>query len=115
GWWQTTVFGRELIRLMTEKGLFGVNENAVNFLSDNFYYARLTLPSDAPPGPYIALTYVFKDGQVIARKSEGFDVRKIGFERFVALTAVQQPLLYGVVCVILALFTGWLGGVIFKR
>ncbi|MGV8855859.1 MAG: TIGR02186 family protein [Devosia sp.] len=114
-WWKTEIFSSELIRLMTEQGLFGTQENGVNFLSDNFYSARLTLPSNAPPGPYIALTYVFKDGQIIARKSEGFSVRKIGFERFIALASVQQPLLYGVICVVLALFTGWLGGVLFKR
>lgn len=114
-WWKTAVFGRELVRLMTEEGLFGVQENGVNFLSDNFYSARLTLPSNAPPGAYLAQTYVFKDGAIIARKSEGFSVRKIGFERFLALSAVQQPLLYGLVCVILALFTGWLGGVVFRR
>ena len=114
-WWKTATFGNQLIRLMMESRLFGVSENAVNFLSDNIYSARLTLPSDAPPGPYLALTYVFKDGEVIARRSEGFNVRKIGFERFVARAATQQPLLYGVVCVLLALFTGWLGGVLFKR
>ena len=114
-WWKTEIFSRELVRLMSQEGLFGVQENAVNFLSENFYSARLTLPSNAPPGPYVALTFVFKDGQVIARKSEGFSVRKIGFERFIALSAVQQPLLYGVICVLLALFTGWLGGAIFKR
>ena len=114
-WWKTAIFSPELVRLMSEEGLFGVQENGVNFLSDTFYSARLTLPSNAPPGPYIALTYVFKQGEIIARKSEGFSVRKIGFERFIALTAVQQPLLYGLVCVILALFTGWLGGVLFKR
>jgi len=115
GWWKTAIFGRQLVRLMTEQGLFGVNENAVSFISDDTYTARLTLPSNAPPGPYIALTYVFKDGAIIARKSEGFAVRKIGFERFLALASVQQPLLYGIVCVILALVTGWLGGVLFKR
>lgn len=114
-WWKGAVFGRELVRLMTEEGLFGVQENGVNFPSDNLYSARLTLPSNAPPGPYIALTYVFKNGEIVARKSEGFAVRKIGFERFLALSAVQQPLLYGLVCVILALFTGWLGGAVFKR
>tara|TARA_R110002020_G_scaffold178334_6_gene371334 strand:+ start:2455 stop:3216 length:762 start_codon:yes stop_codon:yes gene_type:complete len=114
-WWKTEIFSRELIRLMGEEGLFGIQDNGVNFLSDNFYSARLTLPSNAPPGPYVALTYVFKDGQVIARKSEGFSVRKIGFERFLAQSAVQQPLLYGLICVVLALFTGWLGGAIFKR
>ncbi|MCW5721512.1 MAG: TIGR02186 family protein [Devosia sp.] len=115
GWWETMVFGREIIRLMTEEGLFGVQENGVNFLSDTFYSAQLTLPANAPPGPYIAQTYVFKDGEIIARKSEGFAVRKIGFERFLAQSATQYPLLYGLACVVLALFTGWLGGMIFRR
>ncbi len=115
GFLRTLNFGRELIRLMSEEGLFGVQESGVHFLSDTFYSAQLTLPSSAPPGPYIAQTYLFKDGQVIARKSEGFAVRKIGFERFLAQSATQFPLLYGLACVILALFTGWLGGIIFKR
>jgi uncharacterized protein (TIGR02186 family) len=114
-WWQNAIFGRELVRLMTEDGLFGVQENAVNFLADNFYSARLSLPSNAPPGPYIAMTYVFKNGEIIARRVEGFAVRKIGFERFLATSAVQQPLLYGLICVILALFTGWMGGILFRR
>ena len=50
-WWTNAIFGRQLVRLMTEEGLFGTQENGVNFLSENFYSARLTLPSNAPPGP----------------------------------------------------------------
>lgn len=115
GFMKTLVFGRELIRLMSEDGLFGVQENGVNFYSDTFYSGQLTLPSSAPPGPYIAQTYVFKNGEIIARKSEGFAVRKIGFERFLALSAQQYPLLYGLACVVLALFSGWFGGVLFRR
>jgi uncharacterized protein (TIGR02186 family) len=115
GWWDSAVFGRQLVRLMTEKGAFGVRENGVRFLSSTFYSAQLTLPADVPNGAFIAKTYVFKDGEIIARRSEGFAVRKSGFERFVGTSAVQYPLLYGLTCVILALLTGWLGGVIFKR
>lgn len=115
GWWQTLNFGHELIRLMSEEGLFGTQEGGVRFLSDTFYQAQLTLPSNAPPGPYIAQTYVFKNGEIIARKSDGFAVRKIDFERFLAISATQQPLLYGLACVVLALFTGWLGGILFRR
>jgi uncharacterized protein (TIGR02186 family) len=112
---KTLKFGQELIRLMTEEGLYGVQDGGVNFLSDTTYSAQLTLPSSAPPGPYIAQTYIFQNGEIIARKSDGFAVRKIGFERFLALSATQYPLLYGLACVVLALITGWLGGVIFRR
>ena len=115
GFMKTLNFGRELIRLMSEDGLFGVQETGVQFMSDTFYAAQLTLPSSAPPGPYVAQTYLFKDGVLLARKVDGFAVRKIDFERFLAQSARQSPLLYGIACVLLALFTGWLGGVIFKR
>lgn len=112
---RASAFGAQLLRKMTEMGLYGVQENGVGFFSETFYSARLTLPSSAPPGPYIAQTYLLKDGAVIARTTIGFAVRKIGFERFMALSSVQFPLLYGLACVALALFTGWLGGVVFRR
>lgn len=115
GWWKSMIFGRELVRLMTEKGLFGVDEQAVQFLSDTAYTARVTLPSDITNGPFIAHTYVFKRGAIIAERAEGFAVRKVGFERFLGNAARQYALAYGVICVILALGTGWLGGVIFRR
>ncbi|MDC9823479.1 TIGR02186 family protein [Devosia sp. ZB163] len=108
-------FAPQLVRLMEEKGFYRLNETGVVFRSDTFYYARVSLPADAPPGPYLAHTFLFKNGEIIAEKSEGFSVRKIGFERFLGLAARQQPLLYGIVCVALALFTGWLGGVVFRR
>ena len=114
-WLTASVFANELVRLMVQQGQFKLNEQAVMFRSDTFYFAQVALPSDAPPGPYLARTYLFKDGEIVAERSEGFQVRKIGFERFLGLTARQQPLLYGLTCVVLALFTGWLGGVVFRR
>jgi uncharacterized protein (TIGR02186 family) len=107
--------GNELIRLMTEKNHVAVNPTAVVFRSNTLYAAQVTLPSDVPPGPYLAHTYLFKNSALIAERSEGFSVRKIGFERFLGQSATDLPLLYGIVCVALALFTGWLGGVVFRR
>lgn len=115
GWWDSVVFANQTVRLLTEQGSFGVREDGVQFLSNTFYSAQLSLPANIPNGAFIARTYVFKDGEIIARKSDGFTVRKSGFERFVGQSATQYPLLYGLVCVVLALFTGWLGGVVFKR
>ncbi len=115
GWWDSLAFGQELVRLMKEKGFFRLNESGVSFRSNTLYFAQVSLPADAPPGPYITRTYLFKDGQIVAERSDGFSVRKIGFERFLGQTARQQPLLYGIVCVLLALGTGWLGGVVFRR
>jgi uncharacterized protein (TIGR02186 family) len=114
-WYAALYFSQEIVRLMDEQGRFSVNEQGVLFRSDTFYSAQVTLQSDVPPGPYLVHTYLFKDGVLIAERSEGFSVRKSGFERFLGLAAVEQPLLYGLCAVVLALFTGWLGGVVFRR
>ena len=112
---KSTEFGTELVRLMTEQGHFAVKEDAVRFLTTSAYVAQVTLPSDVANGPFIAHTMVLKDKQLVAERTEGFSVRKSGFENFVFVASKQQPLLYGIVCVILALGTGWLAGVMFRR
>jgi uncharacterized protein (TIGR02186 family) len=108
-------FGVELVKLMNARGLFGINETGVKFLSPTAYVAQLTLPADISNGLFITQTYLFKNGKLLAKRGDSFAVNKTGFERFLFTSSREYPLLYGLVCVILAVGTGWLGGVIFKR
>ncbi len=108
-------FSEELVRLMMEDQHFVAREDGVRFLSDTAYVISVTLPSDVANGPFLVHTLVFKDKEVVAERTEGFSVRKSGFENFVFVASRQQPLLYGLFCVVLALGTGWLAGVAFKR
>lgn len=108
-------FGDELVRLMTDSGDLIVNESAARFLSNTAFVVQVFLPSDVANGPFLAHTFVLKDKQLVAEGSQGFNVRKSGFENFVFVASRQQPLLYGIVCVVLALGTGWLAGVVFRR
>lgn len=109
------LFEGELIRLMENSSLFRTEERGVAFLSPTFFAARIALPSNVPNGVFLAHTFVLQDGQVVAERAQRFSVQKTGFERFLGETARNQPLLYGIACVLLALFTGWLGGVVFRR
>ncbi len=112
---QATLFGAELVRLMTARGLFGIDDVGVRFLSPTAYAAQLTLPGDISNGLFITETYLFRNGKLLAKRGDSFAVNKTGFERFIFTSAHDQPLLYGLTCALLALGTGWLGGVIFKR
>lgn len=105
----------ELLRLMQERAFFGVDEHGVRFESRTLYSTRIVLPSGVQNGSFLAKTFLFKDGNLVTHKAEGFVVRKEGFERFLGETAHDMPLIYGLFCVILAVFTGWLGGIVFKR
>lgn len=109
------LFERELVRLMSNANLFRVDERGVAFLSPTFFAARLVLPANVPNGIFLAQALLVQDGQVIAQGAQRFFVQKSGFERFLGEAAIDQPLLYGLACVALALFTGWLGGVLFRR
>jgi uncharacterized protein (TIGR02186 family) len=108
-------FGLQLVRLMTQEGHFGQREDGVNFISPTAYTAAITLPSDVANGTFIAHTFLLKDKVVVAERTEAFSVRKTGFERFVFTASSQYPLVYGLVCVALALGTGWLASVVFRR
>lgn len=108
-------FSRELIRLMQQKGLYKKVEHGVTFHSDTFYSARIDIPAHVPNGNYLAVTHLFQNGELIAKKAQRFSVRTVGFERFIASSAKNYSFFYGLVCVLLAIFTGWLSGVAFRR
>jgi uncharacterized protein (TIGR02186 family) len=108
-------FSLQLVRLMTQEGHFIVRDDGVRFLSNNAYAVNLQLPSDVVNGRFLVRTLVLENQALVAERTESFTVRKAGFENFVFVASRQQPLLYGIVCVILALGTGWLAGVVFKR
>ena len=109
------LFRSQMIRLMIDKGLYGIAETGVQFRSPTLYSVRIELPGDVPNGTFLAETFLFKNNGLVAHKAESFIVRKAGLERLLGESARDQPLAYGLACVALALLTGWLGGVVFRR
>lgn len=108
-------FDQQLVRMMRQSGYFIEGERAVVMLSPTAFSVRVPLASDAPNGLYLARAFILSGGRVIADTTTRFTVRTQGFERYVAVAARTHPLLYGLAAIIIALATGWLGGVLFKR
>lgn len=109
------LFENELVRLMGNANLFRTDGRGVSFLSPTFFSTRVVLPANVPNGIFLAQALVVQNGEVVAERAQRFFVQKSGFERFVGDMATNQPLLYGLATVVLALVTGWLGGVLFRR
>ena len=108
-------FDAEFVRLMKKAGRFVEEERAINMLSPTAFSVRVPLASDATNGLYLARALVLAEGKVIGEATTRFSVRTQGFERFVAETARSNPALYGIATILLALLTGWLGGILFRR
>ncbi len=95
--------------------LFVSAPGAVEITKGVLYRARLQIPARVPVGRYTAETFLIRDGKVIAAATRDIDIRKSGFERFVALAAQRWPLTYGLAAVALSLAFGWGAGAIFRR
>jgi len=108
-------FETGFVDLRAKGRLFVDRPGAVGITRDVLYRARLSIPARVPVGRYTAETFLIRDGKVIAAATRDIDIRKTGFERFVAHAAVHWPLLYGLVAVGLSILFGWAAGQAFRR
>jgi len=110
---EQTRFSAGLVDLMQRQTLYQQNETAVTVSAGVLYQARIKLPSTVQTGTYTAETFAISRGKVVAASSTTVEVRKLGFERFVARAADQQSLWYGLFAVVMSVAMGWLAGRLF--
>ena len=110
---EQTRFSAGLVDLMQRQALYQQNETAVTVSAGVLYQARIGLPSTVQTGTYTAETFAILRGKVVAASSTTVEVRKLGFERFVAMAADQQALWYGLFAVVMSVAMGWLAGRLF--
>lgn len=108
-------FETGLIELYRRIGLFYENPAAVEITEGVLYRARIPVPARVPVGTYRAETYLISGGRVLAVASRDVQIRKAGFERFVALAAQRHGFLYGLAAVFLSLALGYGASAIFRR
>ena len=108
-------FRKAFIRINAKHQMYQEIENGVTFLTPHLFRAAIALPASAPIGTYSIDVKLLADGAPIARATSAFEVIKAGFEQLVAETAHHRPLLYGLITAMMALLTGWLASVIFRR
>lgn len=109
------LFAEALIDLKAAHALYQERENAVEFLAPDVFRTTFFLPSEIPTGDYRVSVYLFRGGAFLAGEAQTLSIVKAGFSERIARAAFEHPLPYGLVCVALALFTGWLAGLVFRR
>ncbi len=108
-------FESGLIDMMKRQGLYAERPNSVEISQGVLYRARLAIPARVPVGRYVAETFLIRNGKIFAAATRKVNIRKSGFERFVAEAAERTPLIYGLFAVGLSVFLGWLAGALFRR
>jgi uncharacterized protein (TIGR02186 family) len=108
-------FAAAVVALKTRHDLYVERQNEVQFLAPGVFRTTFFLPTEIPTGEYRVSVYLFRDGAFLAGNTQALKIEKGGFSEQIARAADAQPLFYGLACVALAVLTGWLGGLIFRR
>lgn len=101
------VFLNSLIRLRTEHKDYVLDESSVKLLESTLFRADVALPANLTEGDYKVRLFITRGGAVIDVHEEIITVNKDGLERWIYNLAHEQPLLYGLLSLLLAVMAGW--------
>jgi uncharacterized protein (TIGR02186 family) len=87
----------------------------VTFLTPTLFRTGIPLPAAVPIGTYQVEIKLFSGGALVTHTETTFDIVKVGFEQFVATTARQNGLAYGMVTAFMALMAGWMASIVFRK
>jgi len=108
-------FRSAFVRLRSQHGLYREATSAVTFLTPTLFRTGIPLPGEVPIGTYDVEIKLFADGALVARTDTAFEIVKVGFEQFVANTARQNGFTYGLAVAFMALMTGWMASIVFRK
>ena len=108
-------FRLAFVRLQVRQGFYREITAAVTFLTPTVFRTAIPLPADVPTGKYGFDVKLFAEGAMVARTNSALEVTKAGIEQYVADAARDHGFLYGLVTMLMALLTGWIASVVFKR
>lgn len=96
-------------------GLWVDQARPIEVSGGRLFHARLPLPATVMTGEYRVQVMLVRGGRVVARQELPLEVERTGTAATIASVAREQPVLYGIACILLAAFAGWLGSVLFRR
>src|SRR3569623_1514905 len=108
-------FRSAFIRLRTQHGLYREDPGAVTFLTPTLFRTGIPLPAEVSIGTYEVEIKLFANGAFIGKTETAFEIVKVGFEQFVATSARQNGLIYGLVTAVMALMTGWMASIVIRK
>jgi uncharacterized protein (TIGR02186 family) len=108
-------FRTAFVRLREERKLYEEDPAAVKFLTPTLFRTGIPLPAEVPIGSYEVQIKLFGQGELLTQTETSFEIAKVGFEQFVATAAKQHGILYGLFTALMALATGWMASIVFRR
>ena len=107
-------FTDAVIRIREANGLYTLQEGSVSIDQQTLFRTSINMPANLTEGDYSTRIFITRDGAVVDQLSTKIDVRKVGLERFLFSLSREQPLLYGLMSLAIAIFAGWAASAVFQ-
>lgn len=102
-----TDFIAALLRIRAKEDRYRLAEGSVVLTDETLFRSDVVLPANLTEGSYLVRMFLTRGGKVIDAKEEVIDVQKQGVERFVNRLSKSQPLIYGLLSLLMAVAAGW--------
>lgn len=100
-------FTEAMIDMRIKEGSYRLDDGAVTLVDDTLFRADFRLPANLVEGTYKTRIFLVREGRVIDSYSAPLEVRKVGLERWLYRLAFDQPLIYGLMSLLIAAVAGW--------
>ena len=95
------------VHLREGAGLYRQDDGAVLLAEQTLFRADVRLPANLIEGFYSTRIFLLRDGLVLDSFRAPIEVRKVGLERWLYRLALDQPFLYGIMSLAIAVAAGW--------
>ncbi len=112
---QLAEFKDAVVRLKHKEGLYKEDGDGVEFIGKSLFRSTVKLPANVPVGPLATRIFLFRDGQLLTNFESKVEMRREGLEKLMHGFAFEQPFLYGLFAVFMAVISGLLASAIFSR
>jgi uncharacterized protein (TIGR02186 family) len=100
-------FADAVVRIREDSGLYKIVENSVAVDQQTLFRTSIDMPANLTEGDYATRIFLTRGGEVVSIYETNIDVRKVGLERWLYNLSREQPMLYGLMSLAIAIAAGW--------
>lgn len=107
-------FIEALVRIKESQDAYLNAFGSVDVSEETLFRTSIQLPANLTEGDYTARFFLTRGGEVLDVHETSINVSKVGLERFLFNLSRQQPLIYGLMSLAIAIFAGWAASAFFR-
>ena len=107
-------FTEAVIRIRKDQKLYQLLENEIVVDQSTLFRTSVDMPANLTEGDYFTRIFLTRVGKIVRQFDTTIDVKKVGLERFLFNLSRENPLIYGLLSLAIAIIAGWVASSFFR-